>query len=106
MANDTLVIAELPYLEEIETSHLQVGGYAQANTSTYTGPGVAVANADATAEGDNTLSRIRTNTTVRETKVVTISRASAFAMAISWTDSGVYRDVSGSRSINIAVNHW
>lgn len=105
MTNHALVIAELPYLEELTTHPMCMGGYVQANTSVYTGPGVAVATATATAIGDNTLTRARTDTDVRETRFVTISRASATATAISRTDSGVYRDTSRSRSINVTVNN-
>jgi hypothetical protein len=103
MSNHSLIIADLPLLEEVAANHYK-GGSAQASTATYTGPGVAVAVAQATASGEVALTNTRTNAVVKQTSKITISRAMAWATAVSFDGNNYSRDRSFSHSIYISPN--
>ncbi|NEQ26406.1 MAG: hypothetical protein F6K28_46720 [Microcoleus sp. SIO2G3] len=103
MSHHSLIIADLPHLEEVATNGC-LGGFADASTATYAGPGVAVAVATATASGQTAITRTGTNALVRQTPRFTFSRATAWAVAISVDGLNVSRDISFSQSFYIAPN--
>lgn len=101
MAQHSLKIQDLPHLVVMPSAQC-LGG--EVYTDTYAGPGVAAAVAVATASGDLAQTRTRTNAVVRETRHVTISRASAVAVSISYTADGIQRERSSSRSFYISFS--
>jgi hypothetical protein len=101
MAYDSLTIQDLPYLERIPTAQCMGG---DVYTDTYAGSGVAVAVAVASASGELAQTRTRTSAVVRENPHVTISRATAVAVSISYTEHGIQRERSSSRSFYISFS--
>lgn len=81
-----------------------VGGYAATDTFAETGLGYASAGAIAFASGEYALTKTRTVAVVRQMPRVTISRASATAVAISVTPDGIDRSFSRSRSVSVCVS--
>lgn len=101
MQSHSLILADLPYLEEAATKNC-LAGFADAYTAAYTGPGVAVAIAYATASGQTALTRTRTHAAVRETPRFTLSWAFAWASATSFDGDRFSHDRSFSASFHLA----
>lgn len=98
MTNHFLTITDLPHLEVVSTDQC-VGGDANASTATYAGSGTAAAAAVAAASGDIAITRTRTNATVRQGPYFSMSRATAFAAAFSYSDKHLDWDISFSSSV-------
>lgn len=97
----SLKITDLPFLQEQLSVRNCIGGYTQANTSTWTSPGLAAANATATAIGQYTYTGGWTNTFVRDKGPLSVSQASAFAVAVAVTGTKIESSVSSSFSMSI-----
>lgn len=99
-------IADLSYLQELPKSDIKtdtdlLGGEALAYTYTYTAPGVATAGAIAAAASQVTKVITHTNVFVHDLRNITVSKAAAFALAISYTANNVDVAVSKSKSVTI-----
>jgi hypothetical protein len=95
--NKTLIISNLPYLEDCSTDRIQAG-YAGAYTDTTAGSGYADAGAMAVARGQRTFTDTRTSARVEFYGGFTFSLADAQASAYASTGSSRHSAWSSSTS--------
>lgn len=93
----TLVISNLPYLEDCSTDRI-LAGYADVYTGTTAGSGYADAEAVAAARGQRTFTDTRTSARVEFYGGFTFSLADAQASAYSSTGSSRHSAWSSSTS--------